>query len=251
MSETGYPFSRLEVVGYADSLDENLVPQHVAPIYGVVDEPDRYLMPPYRHDGERLVEFTAITEPELDRAMVFEQATRLDQPIQARAGHLLWIDGRLEPHYEAAGEARKRLRTIALDQSNEALRAVAAGRLGEASQHARIAVAADDRCLSAVLAKGLIYRIRGEEERADMLAEIAESVAPGSDFHAWIELFAGLSEKSDHSHFAAAEAVAEPVSSAWDVEPESPATAEPVADRGDDGEAITDAGLDRDDDLVS
>ncbi len=182
----------LEIVGFADRLSESFVPLVVPPVFRLRDDPDRIVMPPFRIEGERVEEAMAGFKSDFERAIMRGQATRLERVIAARPGYRLWIDERLEPHYEPGEAVAEKLRRLARSKAREAQRALAEGRLAEATRLAQTSINADDGCLNAVLVKALVHQLEGDHDSVEVLTDIAETILPEADFQAWVDFFAAL-----------------------------------------------------------
>ncbi len=192
MAESTYRIEDLEVVGYADTLDESFVPTLVPPVFRLRDDPDRVLLPPFEIKDDQVVEVLPGAESDLERAVLRGQATRLDEAIDAESDHQLWIDEELQPHYGVTADVLDGLRRLAKTRAREAQNAVTEGRLADAERLAQAAISADDGCLNAILVKALIETLQGNEDQVEVLIDVAENIVPGADFRAWIHFFSGL-----------------------------------------------------------
>lgn len=191
MSADDVVFHALDVVGYADDLPRNLLPRLVAPIFRQRTNANLFLLPPYTLTGEGLSDFSLTSKSDFERAVILGQATKVG-PFQARPDYRLWIDLDYSPRYEPTDEVSNHLRAIAHDHVRQAKTALRASRYGEAAKLAQVAIAADERCLDALLVKAIVHRSRGEGDEVDVLREIAESVSPDVEFLSWVDMYSPL-----------------------------------------------------------
>ena len=167
----------LDLVGYAEALSADLVPRRVAPIFCVRQRPDKVLFPPYRFAGTEVIG-VLVTDSDLSAAVLREQATRLSRPVPARAGHTLWIDRSMTPHYEPTQVAMLHLARATQINLDRAKKALQAGHLERALDNAQAAISADESCIEALLTKALVHSLRGEEESVAALLGIVKTLAP-------------------------------------------------------------------------
>ncbi|MCP3959890.1 MAG: hypothetical protein GY719_18760 [bacterium] len=216
MVESSFELKNLEIIGYADSLSRSLVPQVVPPVFRLVDEPERILMPPFRIMGDRVTAAASGCEADFERAVKRGQATRFEVAVPARPAFRLWIDEALEPHYEDADKVSRALLQLAHKRARKAQEALAGGRLAEASRHAQAAIAADDGCLNAILVKALVHQLEGDHDSVEILTEIAELIVPGADLKSWILFFSALVSAQEgrriYSTYSPVSLVGEPAS---------------------------------------
>lgn len=103
----------LEIVGYSDVLTADLVPRIVPPVFRFCAAPRRLVIPPFRLVDDHVEGGIEGDESDLDRFVGNEQATRIQQPIQARPKHHLWIDEHFKPQYGPEEEVIEQLRAMA------------------------------------------------------------------------------------------------------------------------------------------
>jgi len=211
MPDLAYKLEDLEIVGYADTLDEAVVPQVVPPIFHRKEGADEYLLPPFRLSGSQVERAVVGRKIDFESAVHRGQATPLERPLEARPDHELWIDQKLEPHYEPAKKARRSLGKIARQQIRQAHEALAAGLLDDALFHSQAALSADDGSLDAILIKAIVYSRRHQDNRVKALAEIAEAISPGIDLVGKVEL-SSESERSETPKERAVDEAYEPFS---------------------------------------
>lgn len=192
MTSLRFRLSELEIIGYADCLSGEFVPQVVPPIFRQRGADDRLVMPPFLIEGEEVTEADAGFASDLKRAVLRGQATRLDTIIAARPGHSLWVDESFEPHYEPSEIVVKKLRAIAQSRARKAQEALAKGHAERAMRLAQTAISADDGCLNAILVKALVHRLEGDQASVEILTDIAETIVPGADLRAWVDFFSTL-----------------------------------------------------------
>ena len=192
MTSPSFRLSDLEIVGYADCLSEEFVPQVVPPIFRQRGTRDRIIMPPFLIEGEEVKKAAAVSASDLESAVLRGQATRLGTVIPARPGNRLWVDESFEPHYESSETVFERLHAIAQRRAREAQQALVDGRIERAVRLAQAAISADDGCLNAILVKALIHRIQGDQASVEILTDIGETIVPGADLRSWVDFFFAL-----------------------------------------------------------
>jgi hypothetical protein len=184
--------SELEIIGYADCLSEEFVPQVVPPIFRPRGASDRVVMPPFLIEGYEVTDVEPGLASDFKSAILRGQATRLATVIAARPGYRLWVDESFEPHYEPSEAVSEKLRKIAQRKAREAQQALVEGQMEEAMHLAQAAISADDGCLNAILVKALAHRLEDDQASVEILSDIAETVAPGADLISWVDFFAAL-----------------------------------------------------------
>jgi len=183
------PLLDLDIVGYADTLTPDLLPRVVAPIYRRRSQPDQFLLPPFRIEEGSVVGFVRSDGVDFEQAIAEGRATRIET-IPAIGDHQLWIDRDSLPRYEPRGNVAVYMRTLAKEEVRNAKEALKKGDYEEASRLAQVALAADERCLDALLVKAIVQRRLERQEEVEVLREIAEVVAPNIDFQSWVDLYA-------------------------------------------------------------
>ena len=177
----------LDIIGYADALSEELVPRVVTPIYRLRIDPRKIFMPPFQAEVDRLTNASESTPSDFTNAVEREQATQIETPIKADSNYLLWIDQDFKSHYHLDAEVHAYMRCFAKEYSRKARKSVHEGRFGEALKLAQWALAANERCLDAVLTKALVHSMMGNDDRVQLLAKIAAVISPDIDFLSWID----------------------------------------------------------------
>lgn len=109
MSHEPVGLDKLHVVGYAEILNEDLLPAIVYPVY-MLD--DRAILPPYAESNGHLQRFE-LSKLQFDPLVTRKRITGLSKTFAGKPDHLLWIDSEFRPHYEEATVARSRLNAIA------------------------------------------------------------------------------------------------------------------------------------------
>ena len=163
------PITNLEVIGYADRVNEELAPTIVPPIFRALDK-DLVFMPPFQIvDDHAEAHITGTTSDFL--RFVARSGTAIDPPIPAQPKHILWIDKHLQPRYEALVIVRERIG--ALEQ--EALRQFAvAEQSGDfATARAAVGSAISMSSRTAMLLKVRILEHEGKPELARIVLQAA------------------------------------------------------------------------------
>lgn len=176
-----------EIVGYAESLTEDLLPRAVVPVFRLRQEPERFLVPPFRLEGDTVVGAGTATAAEIATAVTERRFSRLERPIAAKPDHQLWIDSSYKPRYEPTGTARQHLMAIAKQSVAASKEALRESRYDAALRLSQRAISADEGRLDAVLTQAIVHRLRGDEARVELLGEIAAAIDPRIDFRSWVD----------------------------------------------------------------
>lgn len=186
----------LEIVGYADSLDERSVPHAVPPVFRVKGaSPEKILFPPFHIEEDRVCGGTYGDAGEMESFVADQSVTRLDRPISPKRGYLLWIDQQMQPRYEPVDEAEKNLRTIASDALDEARAAMCEGRLDAADRLCSTALAADDRLPESLLIKAAIFSIRGQTDDVEAMRIVLEDNYTDKGFNLQVNIYKNLARR--------------------------------------------------------
>ena len=129
----------------------------------------------------------------------------LPEPIDARSGHILWVDEAMQVHYERAGLVRRHLKKTALQAANDALLAIRANRLDDADRCANRSLSAQESCFEAWVVKAAVQRLRGREDKVHILRDAGTSHCHPDTFDIFLEALAG---KTSGDHGPAAEKAA-------------------------------------------
>ena len=101
----------LDIIGFADSLDESMLPSIVPPVFRVRSKPNLHLLPPYFLNSGFLYNSIEVDEQEIRELKNDEEITVFDQPFPAQVGFQLFIDQAFQPQYklrEVAGSSKQR-----------------------------------------------------------------------------------------------------------------------------------------------
>ncbi|MCK4342237.1 MAG: hypothetical protein KAY37_11005 [Phycisphaerae bacterium] len=177
----------LIIVAYAERLTPSLLPRVVRPIYHVSAKPDS---PPTDLDQialdlvceAGLEPGDIVTPQELDLLIEREHATRVEPPITAQPGHVLWIDPDFKPNYGPKAEVVGHLMSWADEHAHQAFEEVCAGHYDKALELTQTALAADEQCNIAIIVAALAESELGHDEYVELLRENAEVACPGVDF---------------------------------------------------------------------
>lgn len=174
-SEMQIPWSvdDLEIVGYADVLDEAMVPSVVPPVFRLKSDNQRIFLPPYSLNAGFLCNAAESSPSALEHLRDSGEVTLIDSPFDARRDFCLWIDQSLEHHYEPLGEAERKMSSIADEEIVHAEAALSRGDLQEAERVSGIAISADDRRVEPLAIKAALCRIRGDAAGERLMAKLA------------------------------------------------------------------------------
>ena len=177
----------LNIIGYAESLGSRLVPHIVPPIYQLPDDPEKLLFPPFRLAGAEVVDGSIGTQAQMDQFVSEGKCTRIDKPIPARPDHELWIDQKMQPHYEPFDTAEKTLRQIAESEAERGRLLFVQGDFEQAEKAANTALVADDRLVDPFVIKVAIARRQGNKAKAEGLRQTAMVVSTAGTFDTLLE----------------------------------------------------------------
>ena len=188
----GTPWSveELNIVGYADVLDETMLPSVVPPIFSLRSDPNRYLLPPYAFNAGYLCNATEVPESEIQGLRNDGEITIFSAVIPARAGFELFVDQDFQQHYEAREIAVKWLAAIASEHILEAEKAFRLGQYERADHLASVAISADDRLLAPLVIKAAVYRANGDHAGEQLMAAIALPAMPDNFFRLCVDSYA-------------------------------------------------------------
>ena len=177
----------LEIVGYADVLDETMLPSVVPPVFRIKAEPQRALLPPYSLNAGFLCNATEVPVSELEELRGSHEITLFDAEFPARRDFELWIDQSFQLHYQPLDEAGQNLSRIATEQIGHAEDAFRKDDLGQAERSSGVALSADDARVEPLAIKAAICRIRGDQSGERLMAKLAASVLEERLFNLLVE----------------------------------------------------------------
>ena len=135
-----YSVDELEIVGYADVLDETVLPSVVPPVFRFKANPDRIFLPPYSFNAGYLCNATEVPAAELEELRDAEEVTLFEGVLPARNEFELWVDQSYWHHYQPFDEVRRELGGIADDAIDQAAAALREGDLARADRLAGVAI---------------------------------------------------------------------------------------------------------------
>jgi len=166
----------LEIVGYGNVLNHDMLPSVVPPVYRLSDDPKRALLPPYFFNASLLCNATEVSQSELEILRDSNEVTLFDDVFAAHAGFELWIDQDFQRHYQPRDEANRELSRIAAEAIENATEALHRGNLEEAQRLSGVAISADDTKLEPLAIKAAIRRLQGNSAGERLMAELAAPV---------------------------------------------------------------------------
>ena len=174
--QTRWDVEDLEIVGYADVLDETMLPSVAPPVFRVKTEPQRALLPPYSLKGGFLYDATEVSACELESLRASREITLFDSALPTRSDFELWVDPSFQRHYEPLGEAERNLKRIATEEIRHAEDAFREGDLDRAERCSGVAISADDRRVEPLAIKAAICRMRNDKSGERLMARLAAPV---------------------------------------------------------------------------
>lgn len=150
--ENEVELSKLQVIGYADNLEEGSHALRLPPIFCFKDDPNHILFPPFHVIESRVIGAAHSARTELNEFVADERVTLLSPGVvfEAKPGHTLWLNsltGENVFNYEPHAVAREHLNAIAQEYIQRAEAAFAIGNCIEAHDYAGIALGADENLL--------------------------------------------------------------------------------------------------------
>ena len=179
-----YSIDTLEVVGYADVLTDSHIPSIVPPVFRSKEHQDRFLLPPFAIRGNMVCGAVVSNRAEFDFLIQTGRITGfVDHPIPGRINCTLWVDEWRKPHYERDTRAEKNLQKLSEQYYNEAETCIKEGEIDQAEQFCNKAISANGNHISSWAMKAGILLTRGQQDRADMLAETVTHLCSQTDFY--------------------------------------------------------------------
>lgn len=166
----------LEIVGYGNVLNDDMLPSVVAPVFRLRSDATRASLPPYFFNAGFLCNATEVSQSELEDLRDSNEITLFDDAFPARAGFELWIDQAFQRHYQPRDEANRELSRIAAEAIENATDALHRGNLEEAERLSGVAISADDTKLEPLAIKAAIRRRKGNDAGERLMTELAAPV---------------------------------------------------------------------------
>jgi hypothetical protein len=159
-------------VGYANVLNENMLPSVVPPIFRLNGDPSKVFLPPYSFNANYLCNSTDVPQSELWELRTAGEITLFEDAFPAQVGCELWIDQHFERHYEPVEDADRTLRSIADEAIKGAGEALRRGDNPEAERLSGVAISADDSRVEPLAIKAAIRRL-GNRPGEGLMADLA------------------------------------------------------------------------------
>ena len=170
---TPIPIASLDVIGYATSLSEAMVPTIVTPVFRLRDDPETFLFPPFVIHCGQVCDGSMGSAEEFERFAARRKVTTIPDPFCAQRDHELWIDADMAPQYDPIDVADEKLGKISSDHINAAKLALKKGAVEEADQLAGVALCADDRLLEPLAIPAAASRHQGHTDDVELMALLA------------------------------------------------------------------------------
>jgi hypothetical protein len=176
MNKQPVQLDELDIIGYAEALDDGKGPAVVPPVFRDPQHPDQCFVPPFRIAENWLIDPQCLSLAEVKDLAADERITLLPGPsLPAQPGHRLWVDLEGQVHYEPAPEATRSLRKICNEHLNAATAALRQGEIDRADEEAGIALAADDTKLEPNALVAACHALRAEEKELLFMRESVEA----------------------------------------------------------------------------
>jgi hypothetical protein len=172
----------LEIVGYANVLNDNMLPSVVPPVFRLKVDHSRALLPPYSFNAGYLCNATEVPQAELEALRDAREITLFESTFRAKPDSELWIDQASRWHYEPREEANKELSRTASEEIQQAEDALRRGDLQQAERHSGVAISANDKRVEPLAIKAAIRRLQENAAGERLMAELAAPVLEGRKF---------------------------------------------------------------------
>jgi len=186
----------LEIVGYADVLDETMLPSVVPPVFRIKAEPQRAFLPPYSLNAGFLCNATEVLVSELEELRDSREITLFDPAFPARRDFELWVDQSFQLHYQPLDEAARNLSRIAAEEIKYAEDAFREGDVRQAERSSGVAISADDGRVEPLAIKAAICRIRSDKAGEHLMAKLAAPVLEERLFNLLVDDYCGSRQQS-------------------------------------------------------
>jgi len=180
MNET-FAVTGLQIVGYANRLEETMLPRVVPPIFRATAGPERVLMPPYVIRFGTVYNAVEVTPAELEAMRRDGKVTVIEGSLQAKPDHELWIATDWQVNYEPVPIAAGKLREIALQNIRDASAAIQKGDFELAHRHCEVAISADDRMVDPLAISAAIARRENDKGTVRLMEKLAEGLLIAPD----------------------------------------------------------------------
>ena len=185
----------LEIIGYANTFAETMLPSVAPPVFRLKAEPGRAFLPPYSFSAGVLCNATEVSVSELEELRDSGEITLFDGVLPARIGFELWVDQAFECQYRPFDEARQELARIASEAIEQAAGALREGDLPRAERLAGIAISADDRKAEPLAIKAAIRRSLGNKLGERLMAELATPLLGSGLFDSLVSQYAASARR--------------------------------------------------------
>ena len=186
----------LDIIGFADALDQNMLPSIVPPVFRVRSKPNLHLLPPYFFNAGCLYNAAEVDEQEIRELTNDEEITIFKEPFPAQVGFDLFIDQAFQPQYKLREVVNSELRAIALKYISEAQAALRRGSFDEADRLAGIAISADDRLVEPLVIMAAIQRAKQDKGGEQLMASLVPSTVTENSFQELVDaMFESISSE--------------------------------------------------------
>ena len=188
MKLTAWSLADLEIIGYADDRDQNMLPAIVPPVFRSISKPDIVLVPPFAIRFDVVERATQLPFTEAESLRDRQELTFFPgSPLSAEPDHQLWLRRNGQIVYQPALEARRELDQLGKLATERAKAALAAGDMATAQDAASEAILSNDRCVTAFVIKAAIRRKLGKPAAVKLMAELASHLLDADEFYTLVE----------------------------------------------------------------
>jgi hypothetical protein len=173
----------LEIIGYADSRDETMLPAIVPPVFRSIADSSTVLVPPYTLEFATVIDATRISMEEADHLGAVGELTLTPSSRKpAQPGFQLWLSRDGELIYQPLDEASLTLSRLSEQAVQRATKELREGNLDLAEESASEAILSDDRRVEAYAIKAAICRRLSDHPGEELMAELARPLFEASAF---------------------------------------------------------------------
>lgn len=184
-----FSLNRLDIAGYANVLTESTVPSIVAPVFRDRENQDLYYFPPFIIHDRHLCDPSVSTKRDFDQLAQKGEVTVLPEPFQAKSGYELWIDDKMNAHYDRASRVHDTLEKLAKSCTETAETFFRERKFKEADLYCSRAISANGNFIAPWALKAAIRTVEGKQENADLLGDLIHSICPKATFDVLVNTY--------------------------------------------------------------
>ena len=184
------PLKQLEIVGYADVLDEGYWPTVVPPVFRNKRDKERVLAPPFHLHGDAVYGGIWDTWERWNELVARNEMTAFETLVQAKSDYELWIGPDGSPRYEPRRKARKQLQDLSNHYVEQAREALQERRFHDVERLTQQAINANDGQTDALAIAATAYKAQGNFNAFNLMEHLAEPFCRRQSFEQMVEYYA-------------------------------------------------------------